>query len=421
MSMSATLQTDRQPVFLLALTLVSLYASQGLISGFTFSGSPTLLRDQGMSLHHVGLMSLALLPWAFSFLMAPYIDRHKFIGRTHRRSWIVPMQLALPGAVLALAACFSSNNFATIFVLTFMVGLLSAISDVGAHGLAVEQLSSQQRGWGNGLQVGGYWIGSLLGSGGVLMLQPQLGTANAISLIAVALLIVLIPVMLYPEGVLQPEALHARHNPSVRSFLARRSSRMLLLFIVLFDLGRAAAMSMQGPFLIDKGLSVADVGFLNGTVGVIAGLLGSVGGSLLVGKLRRDYALMLTAILQAIAFGAYAYLAAIEYLPKSLLAVIFALQYFSFSAAIVALYAFIMDNCTKGQASTDFSLPYCFGNLMVIGGGALSGFSASKLGYQMHFGVCFAVCAAAAIATPFLYRRIVALRNVELAAEPSQA
>lgn len=406
-----------RPAALLALTLVSLYVSQGLIAGFTFSASPTLLRDQGMPLEKVGLMSLALMPWALSFLVAPYIDRYKFLGRTHRRSWIIPMQLILPFFVVMLAACFSDNHFPTILFLTFVVGVFAAISDVAAHGLAVEQLAVEQRGWGNGLQVGGYWIGSLVGSGGVLMLHPQIGTMNAICLIAVAQLAVFAPIYLYPEGVDRPRAALERHRPSVWHFLARPDAWMTLILILLFDLGRAAAMGMQGPFLIDKGFSVADVGFLNGTVGVIAGLLGSFGGSYLVAKLKRDHALMLTAFLQALAFGAYAYVAAVEFFPTWLLAAIFAVQYFAFSSAIVALYAFIMDNCSKEQAGTDFTLQYCFGNFMVIGGGAISGYGAAALGYKWHFIACFAVCCIAVIATPTLYRRITATRERTLSGD----
>lgn len=406
------------PALFLALTLVSLYVSQGLIAGFTFGAVPALLRDQGMPVEQIGLMALALLPWAFSFVVAPVVDRYKLPGRTHRRSWIIPMQLLLPPAVLLLALHFTASHFATIMALTFAVGLLAAVSDVAAHGLAVEQLSPEQRSWGNGLQVGGYWVGSLLSGGVVLMLQPLIGTFNAIALVALALLPILVPITLYPEGTARPRAALERHRPGVRHFLRRPGAGPMLLLILLLDLGRAAAMGMQGPFLVDAGFDLTEIGFLRGTIGVAAGLLGSIVGSALAARLKRDRALSLTATLQALAFGAYAYVVVTGYHPFWLLGAIFAFEYFAFSATIVALYAFIMDNCSPEQAGTDFTLQYCFGNFVVIAGGALSGFGVAAFGYAWHFILCFAVCATAAAVTPILYRRIMEALGVETAPAP---
>jgi len=397
-----------RPALFLALTLVSLYVSQGIIAGFTFGAVPALLRKQGMSLEQIGLMTLALLPWAFSFAVAPVVDRYKLAGRTHRRSWIIPMQLLLPPVMLVLAYQFSASHFATIMALTFAIGLLAAVSDVAAHGLAVEQLSPSQRSWGNGLQVGGYWVGSLFSGGAILMLQPLIGTFNAIALLSLALLPILIPVTLYPEGAERPRAALERHSPSIRHFLRRSSAWPMLLLILLVDLGRAAAMGMQGPFLVDVGFTLTEIGLLRGTIGVAAGLVGSVLGSALVARLRRDQALCLLTTLQALAFGAYAYAVATGYHPFWLLGGIFAFEYCAFSATIVALYAFIMDNCSPEQAGTDFTLQYCFGNFVVITGGALSGYGVAAFGYMGHFVLCFAICAVAALVTPFLYRCIAA-------------
>ena len=406
MSTNTTAEKTPRRVALLVATLISLYMSQGLVGGFTFSAAPTMLRAQGMPLQQVGLIALALLPWAFSFLVAPTIDRFKLPGRTHRRSWIIPMQVILPFVFLLLAYKFSASGFYTIMALIFAVGMIAAVSDVAVHGLAVEQLKPSQRGWGNGLQVGGYWVGSLFGAGTVLMLQPELGTFNTIALVAIAFFPLLIPVLFYPEEVTRPRAALQRHRPSFRYFLRRREAWLMLLLILLYFLGRAAASSMQGPFLVDSGFSLADIGLLKGSIGVAAGLAGSVAASYFAGKMSRDRALVLAATLQALAFGAYAAMVWLQYLPHWLLGAVFALEFFAFSAAIVVVYAFIMDNCSTEQAGTDFTLQYCFGNLVVILGGGISGFGVAAYGYTVHFAICFAVCALAAILTPLLYRQI---------------
>ena len=50
--------------------LLTLYLTQGLPHGFFSQALPTLLRQQGMSLEAIGLMSLVSLPWVLKFLWA---------------------------------------------------------------------------------------------------------------------------------------------------------------------------------------------------------------------------------------------------------------------------------------------------------------------------------------------------------------
>ena len=78
----------------------ALYFSQGLPFGFFTQALPVLLREQGFSLGQIGLSSLLVVPWALKFLWAP-ARRSLVVARVGRRkSWIVPLQL---GAVVVLA------------------------------------------------------------------------------------------------------------------------------------------------------------------------------------------------------------------------------------------------------------------------------------------------------------------------------
>ena len=54
--------------------LASVYTIQSLVGMFTLQGLPAVLRSEGISTSQIGLFYLAMLPWAFKFLWAPYIE-----------------------------------------------------------------------------------------------------------------------------------------------------------------------------------------------------------------------------------------------------------------------------------------------------------------------------------------------------------
>ena len=55
-------------------------------------------------------------------------------------------------------------------------------------GLAVRTLRESERGTGNGVQVGGYYVGQVLGGGAVLLLYDRLGWTAALLAMAVVLI-----------------------------------------------------------------------------------------------------------------------------------------------------------------------------------------------------------------------------------------
>ena len=148
------------------LLLTSLYIAQGLPYGFFTQALPVLMRENGASLKAISATSLLFLPWALKFLWAPMVDQ---IGT--RRGWILPIQfIAAIGAAL-LALIDPARGFMAVFVAVFAFNALAAIQDVATDGLAVRLLDARARGLGNGIQVGAYRIGMVLG-GGLLLSLP---------------------------------------------------------------------------------------------------------------------------------------------------------------------------------------------------------------------------------------------------------
>ncbi|MBE1237226.1 MFS transporter [Phaeovibrio sulfidiphilus] len=388
----------------LGCVLAGLYAAQGLVVGFICSTFPTVLRQEGVSLWLVGLSSLAMLPWALNVFWAPLVDRFALWNRPHRKSWIVPLQLTLPPLFVLLGFQLGAGHVYIALVLLMLAGFAASTSDVAAHGLAVDRLKPSERGTGNALQVGGYWVGSLVSSGIILILVPTLGVEGAVGLFALIVGLTVVPVFFFPEkGRVAPPS---RVTPGVMVFLRRPDALAIIALIFLFHLGRSASMTMESPFLVDMGLRSESIGLLRGVFGVCAGFGGSLLGALLLHRMDRYRALIAVMILQALSTLVWWGVAAAGVHDFWILAAAFVFQYLVTSMAIVVILSLMMDRCCSAQAATDFTVQYCIGNLVQMLGGAVSGFSAETLGYSTHFGLCFVLCLVGVAAAPSLYRRI---------------
>ncbi len=362
--------------------LGSLYFSQGLPFGFFTQALPVMLRKQGFSLGEIGLASLLAAPWALKFVWAPVVDRYSISRIGRRKSWIVPLQI---GSVVTLAALASSrtSSMAVLMPAVLLLNLLAATQDIATDGLAVDMLAPSERGFANGLQVAGYRVGMIGGGGLLLILHDRLGSAGTFLAMAALTAIATLPIIMARESP-RTEPQEHRSSPKNVHFLRRPGAARLLLLIVAYKAGDAFATGMLRPFLADAGLSLEHIGWLLGTVGFVAGLVGALCGGALVNRLGRKTALVGFGVLQAAAVAGYAYLAMGRFSQTALYALC-AAEHFAGGMATAALFTCMMDWCSREASATDYTVQ---ASAVVIATGvasAVAGFSAQALGYLGHF------------------------------------
>jgi RhtX/FptX family siderophore transporter len=373
--------------------LGALYLSQGLPYGFFTQALPVMMRQSGRSLEQIGLASLLAIPWALKFVWAPWVDRHGWRKFGLRKSWIVPLQL-ITAAVLALAGWLEpSNEFAGLFAVVLLVNALSATQDIATDGLAVEILDHGERGLANGLQVGAYRLGMVLGGGVLLIFFAHLGWKLSFLAMAAAVVAATVPTLLHREkpahSHLEPQQLRQSAH-----FLRLRGVWPLLAMLFLFKFGEALATTMLRPFMADHGMGLEDVGWMLGTVGFVAGLLGALGGGWLAGRLPRKTALVLCATAQAASLATYV-VVALGFPGKAALACVVAAEHAGGGMATAALFTCMMDWCRPGHSGSDYTVQ---ASTVVIASGvaaSLSGVTAHRLGYAGHFALAFALSLAA--------------------------
>ena len=371
--------------------LGALYFSQGLPYGFFTQALPVLLRKSGFSLGQIGLTSMLALPWAMKFLWAPAVDRYAFKSLGRRRSWILPLQAAAVITLSVLAATGALAHLNLLLGAVFLINLLSATQDIATDGFAVDMLSYRERGLANGLQVAGYRFGMIVGGGLLLILFGSLGGSNTFMAMAGLIALASVPVLLITEppagdqpGAPEPRRPEVSLMRPLAQFLRRPGVSGILLLITAYKFGDAGATAMLRPFLVDAGLGLSKIGWLLGTVGFIAGLLGALAGGALVNRIGRKQSLLLFGALQAVTVGGYALLATGT--PGNvLLHAVCGAEHFIGGMATAALFTCMMDWSSSDNAATDYTVQ---ASAVVVSTGlasTLSGFSAQALGYSGHF------------------------------------
>lgn len=364
--------------------LGSLYLAQGLPDGFFRQALPVMLRGQGLSLENIGLAALLALPWAFKFMWAPLVD-----GFGRRRSWIIPLQMVAIVTFLLLSQADPRHGLTPLLIGVLLINFLAATQDIATDGLAVALLQPGERGLGNGVQVAAYRLGMIISGGALIILHEQIGWATTFYALAGVCALALVPVLLSEEPPAPPQA---PASPRVFAELLRQPGMASwLLVIATYKFGEAFGVAMLRPMLVDRHLGLTDLGWITGTAGFVASLVGAMVGGALVERYGRYRMLLVGGVVQALAVVSYAALA-LGPLEIVRVYVVCSFEHFSSGLATVPLFTMMMDATRPHAAGTDYTAQACVVVLATIVASSLSGFSAHPLGYPAHFAVAAGLC-----------------------------
>jgi len=373
--------------------LGTLYFSQGLPFGFFTQSLPVMLREAGVSLAGIGLVNLLALPWALKFLWAPLVDRTA-PGPWGKRRWILPLQLLTALALLACAAVEPAGGMRAILGIVLFVNLMAATQDIATDGLAVDVLLPQERGWANGLQVAAYRAGMVVGGGVILMLLERLGWRWSMVGMSAVLMLATLPVFRWRAPVGEKVVLRGQPNADYRpepgaarwGFWRRTGAVPLFVLVVTYKAGDAMVGAMIRPWMVDRGMSMTEIGFVLGTVGFVSALAGAMMGGALVYRLGRRTALVAFGFAQAAALAGF-WACAVAAFPAAWVLAGIAIEHFVSSMATAALFTCMMDWTRPQFPAGDYTIQ---ASAVVVSSGvaaALSGALAQHYGYGPVFGL----------------------------------
>jgi MFS transporter (putative signal transducer) len=373
-----------------------LYVAQSVISGITWTGLPAVMREAGVGLDKIGLVSLIALPWALKFLWSPAVERFRLpAGGGNRSGTVVLIGGLISVAGLLVAGALDPASAVPLLLVLTVVAFAASTVDIACDGYAVQALRPRDHGWGNAAQVGGAYVGAAIGGGLFLYLVDALDWRMATWAMAATVVALGLPFMLGPAGRAGPPG-EASHRPSIAAAFKRPEIRRGMIAAAVYVIAQKGALAMIGPLMVDAGYALATIGLLNGIGSMGVGLAAALAGGAAVRRWGVRAILVAALFMQAACLAGISAIAITDTAAGMLLPVLAVASTSGVMAfGFVALYAQFMRWSDPRQAGVDFTLFQCMDALVSMGGGVVAGQVAHAFGYGVFFSVAAGIAIAA--------------------------
>jgi MFS transporter, PAT family, beta-lactamase induction signal transducer AmpG len=354
----------------------------------------------------IGLLSLVKLPYSFKFIWSPLLDRFMppFLGR--RRGWLVLTQVGLFFAIAAMALQNPHQALQLLAINALLIAFFSATQDIGFDAYRTDVLDKPEMGAGAAVGVLGYRIALLVTGSLVLILADPKNTWHlswpvVYILMAILMGIGMVTSFWAPEPILRdrpPQSLKEAVTLPFLDFFQRSGVMqgfLILAFIFIYKLGDSLVKIMSKPFLlptdakaglIGLGFSQTDVGAIQGGMGLVATIIGTLIGGAIIAKIGINKSLWIFAGLQAASNLSYVVLALVG---KNYPLMVGAINVETFCAGLetAAFVAFLMSLCNPRFSATQYAL---FSSLMAFSRDILvapAGILAKAAGWPLYFAI----------------------------------
>ena len=358
------------------------------------------------------------LPWVIKPFWSPLVELVKT-----KRWWIVWMQLfigaSLAGVALTLPA---SNFFKGSLAFLWLLAFSSATHDIAVDGFYMMGLNQNQQAFFVGIRNTFYRLAMVTGQGLLVMLAGFLETSTflgnpengrnipfawSFTFAVIALMFVIFAIyhkyfLPHPAEDIEMESvsdsnIFAGFLETFKAYFVKKEIWIILGFLLLYRLGESQLLKMASPFLLDPievgglGLTTVQVGFVYGTFGIIAMMIGGILGGWLASKYGFQKLLWIFVFSMNLPNLVYVYLSYAQPTDFWLIVSSVAVEQLGYGLGFTA-YTLYMLYVSAGKYKTAH---YAFSTgIMALGmmlPGMVSGWMQEILGYQ-HFFVWVMIC-----------------------------
>lgn len=364
--------------------------SCGLPLLLTISLLQAWMKEEGVDLTVIGMMSLVGLPYTVKFLWAPALDRFTlpFLGR--RRGWLIAAQVFLAVSIVCLG--FSNPAKApwvTAFA-AFLTAFFSASQDIVVDAYRREDLRDEELGLGSSFYVNGYRLGMLLASGGGLIMADHIPFSMVYLIMSGCMAVGAATTLLTPEPIAamgKPGNWREAVIDPFIDYFQRKEALWILAFILLYKIGDAMASSMTTPFYLDIGFTKTEIGAVVKLFGFWATIIGGIAGGVIMLRLNINRSLWIFGAMQGISTFGFAILAWIGHSVPALAAVV-AFENLSGGMGTAAYTAFMASLTNRKFTATQYALLSSLMGVPRVMASAPTGFLAKYLGWWEFFAAC---------------------------------
>ena len=398
----------------------TLYFAEGLPYVLVVTVSSLMFRQLGIGVADVTLYTSWLyLPWVIKPFWSPFVD----LVRT-KRWWLLLTQLILGAGLAGVALTLNTTNFFRwSLAIMRLLAFSSATHDISIDGFYMLGLDEGEQSLFVGIRNTAYRIAMIAGQGGLLMLvgmfEKMFGsTVRAWSLgflIAGGLMILL---WLYHSYILpHPVAdcttgisgsnIIKEFGMTFVSYFKKPHILPALLFILLFRFPEAQLGKIAPLFLVDSeaagglALTTGQVGFAQGTLGVIGLLLGGILGGITLSRfgLKKCIWYMVAAI--SVPDLVYVYLSWFPTQNMALVSSCIFIEQMGYGFGFTAYTLFLMYFARGEHQTSHYAISTGIMALGMMLPGMISGMLQESMGYRTFFiwviACCAVTCAVSAI------------------------
>lgn len=389
----------------------TLYFAEGIPYVVVMAISTVMYKRLGLGNAEIALYTSWLyLPWVIKPFWSPFVD----LIRT-KRWWVVAMQL-LVGAALGGVAFTLNLPSAVQWTLAcfWLMAFSSATHDIAADGYYMLALDSHEQAFYVGIRSTFYRVATIAGQGILIMLAGVLevytrSVPYAWSLTFYLTAALFLGLCLYHQCVLPRPASDDRRTVAAGhiagefldtfvSFFRKPGIGVALLFMLLYRFPEAMLTKICPLFMLESkgggglGLSTSELGFVQGTVGVIGLTLGGIVGGLAAARdgLKKWLWPMVWSI--SLPNAVYIYLSYFQ--PTSFFAInacVFVEQFgYGFGFTAYMLYMLYFSQGRNQTAHYAICTAFMAAGMMLPG--MLAGWLQEHLGYLNFFIVVLALC-----------------------------
>lgn len=400
----------------------SLYFAEGLPYVAVMIISLVMYKRMGISNTEIALYTSWLnLPWVIKPLWSPFIDLIKT-----KRYWITSMQLLIGAGLAGIAFTIPASSFLqTTLAIFWLMAFSSATHDIAADGFYMLGLSQHDQALFVGIRSTFYRLATITGQGLLIMLAGYLETAtgNINRTWSITFFIMsglFIGLWLYHKYILPRPASDVKTNSNgssgilssfistFRSFFKKEQAGIAIMFMLLYRLPEAQLAKMGIPFLLDPiekggmGMTTEQIGFTQGTVGVIGLTIGGILGGIAVS--RHGLKKWLWPMVWAISLPdiVYVYLSFFQQSGLPVINLCIFIEQFGYGFGFTA-YMLYLIYFSQGESKTaHYAICTAFMALGMMLPGMIAGWLQEAMGYRMFFIWIMACTAATFLVTSLL-------------------
>lgn len=372
----------------------------GLFSGMPFSILYTSLvawlKDYGVELAVVTTFAIARIPYSAKVFWSPALDYFNIpllskFGR--RKSWMI-ISLGLLGSALFLISYLHPlGDITSMRYLALVIGVMAATYDMSFDAFRITILNEDEQALGAATAVLAWRLGAFItGAGALFLIGSNIENWHLVFRGMSLLFILGVCFVFTVKEITTFKKITGSFASQINEFiikpfadiLTRKGAVLILASIVCYKMGEALLGFVSMPFYKEMGYSNQQIAVLVKSYGLIATLVGTYIGGVVIYKLGNIRGMIICGVLQSLSNLMYLWLHYAPVLDSSLLITV-SIDNFTGGMGSTALIGYLSALCNKNYSATQYALLSSLATLINSTLSATSGSLIASIGWDNFF------------------------------------